>query len=99
MKLFVDDERQAPVGWIRATSCHEAMDIFDAFGGACEAVSIDHDLGDGPSGYDFATWLELRQAEGFYVPSDLACHSANPVGRARIEQCLASIRRMQDAER
>lgn len=100
MKLFVDDERECPEGWIVARSYDEAL-TFLGIDQKCQVsdLSIDHDLGEGKSGYDLACWLEERLVYGYEVPVKITCHSANPVGRARIEQCLASIRRMQENER
>ena len=49
------------------------------------------------TGYDVLLWLEREVAEGrwlFPLP-EIGVHSANPVGRARMEQAIASIRRMR----
>jgi len=86
-KLFIDDERY-PVthGWIIARSQAEAIKAVYVRGIPCE-ISFDHDLGDGPSGYDFAKWLteymmdnRLTFPEGF----SYHVHSQNPVGAGNI---------------
>jgi hypothetical protein len=67
-------------------------------------LSLDHDLGlqqpdaKERSGYDVLVWIEAHVARdpAFAVP-DIRIHSANPVGRARMEQALASIRRLRGA--
>jgi hypothetical protein len=44
-------------------------------------------------GYDVAAWIEQAAHEGRLGPLSARCHSANPVGRQRIEAALASARR------
>lgn len=92
IKLWLDDERPAPAGWVHARSSDEAIAILSENDVA--AVSFDHDLGGDDTGYRVACWLEERAASGMAVPEQLMVHSANPVGHARIEQAIASIRRL-----
>ncbi len=101
IRLWLDDERPAPPDWYGVTESWQAKFLFEAStqeGFFIEEVSFDHDLGHngrGDSGYDVATWLE-EKVEGWLIqpPEVLECHSDNPVGRARINQALASIRRL-----
>jgi hypothetical protein len=68
---------------------------------------LDHDLGLDTdefeaTGYTVLTWLEAEIAHErwpFPLPT-LRIHSANPVGRARMERAIASIQRLhaQQAE-
>jgi hypothetical protein len=49
------------------------------------------------AGYDVVLWLEREVAEGrwvFRLP-EISVHSANPVGRTRMERAIASIERMR----
>lgn len=90
MKLFVDDVRDCPVGWALARTYAEALKMLES---GAEVVSLDHDLGEEKTGYDIACWLEERAFSGFTVP-EIRIHSANPVGRANIEACIKSIKRV-----
>lgn len=98
MKLWIDDEREAPEGWTSAISWKEAMSrlVIGIAARNIAAISFDHDLGGEVSGYDLAVVLEGAAAGGAlgWFTGDLKCHSDNPVGRQRIETVLASIRRI-----
>ena len=100
VKLFLDDLRDPPSNeWVVARTAHQAQYILEAQrdgGYLVTSLSLDHDLGadEMGSGYDVATWLEGAVVTGHLpAPIDILCHSANPVGRARIEQAFESIRR------
>lgn len=45
MKLFIDDLRMPPPGWVLARSSSEAVEIVEKAGAWPEAISFDHDLG------------------------------------------------------
>jgi hypothetical protein len=92
-KVFLDDERLAPNGWIRAYSYYGAVDLLG--GENVEEISFDHDLGHRRTGYDVLVWLEKKIADnpGFHIPEKISIHTANPVGRARMKQVISSIRR------
>ena len=44
MKVYLDDERSTPDGWVRVYWPEEAIELLKA-GGVTE-ISLDHDLGD-----------------------------------------------------
>ncbi len=87
-KLFLDDER-FPAGnddWFIARTANDAAHKVTKDGMPI-SVSLDHDLGDGPTGAEFVIWLighmldeDIKFPSGFvfYV------HSMNPVGAANI---------------
>lgn len=107
MKLYLDDIRPCPTGYVLARTIEQAKAILAA-GGVTEA-SLDHDLGacaecmSGKTvdqwleesgyqtmphcghvgtGYDLVCWME----ETGHWPETMAyVHSANPVGRARMQ--------------
>lgn len=95
MKLWIDDEREPPHDWDWAQTYLEALCAI-AVGVAeksLEAISFDHDLGGYITGYDLACVVERLAASGAmnWYRGELRCHSANPVGRKRIEQvCKAT---------
>lgn len=99
MDLWLDDVRPAPPGW---TWVRTPEDAIQALASGCVArVSLDFDLGLAPdgselTGYSVVRWLEAEVAEGRWTEPlpELVIHSANPVGRARIERAIQAIRRL-----
>ena len=85
MKLWVDDVRQAPVGYLWAKSVNDAKDFIimseasmSGFA-ACEIIDIDHDAGEYASqGGDYINLLNWLEETGRNYPIHI--HSANPVG-------------------
>lgn len=77
MKLFVDDERRAPRGWLLATDCNDAIELLRtcaAAGTNLEAVSLDHDLG--CTGETVMPVLEAMRDYNWW-PWNLYVHTAN----------------------
>lgn len=96
MKLYLDDERPAPAGWIAARWPEEAIAHLQT--ALVEALSLDHDLGDDSrgTGYDVLLWIEKAVAlRGFNPPSIIAVHSANPSARQKMEMAVNNIHRLQ----
>lgn len=97
MKVYLDDERVAPEGWIQTKSAQETIDAISR-GGVIE-LSLDHDLGDPKvvgTGYDVLTWLEEQVAligDAHFVPQVINIHTANPSARIKMELALKNIRR------
>lgn len=96
MKLYIDDERPCPTGWVLVGDYDTAFYILTSFRNMITHVSFDHDLGEKKTGYDLICLLETMQEEGDTIPEHLACHSRNPVGRKRIEQVIAVINRRRE---
>src|SRR5687767_6845462 len=99
MKVYLDDTREPPHGWVRAFTPEEVIAHLQT--GTVEAISLDHDLGLATeererTGYDVLRWLEEQVATGawsFPLP-EIRVHSANPVGWKRMEQAIAAIERL-----
>lgn len=106
MKLYLDDERIEPPGWLRVSTAENCIDILLAYAGHITVLSLDHDLDSHVdtrklgyatltpmTGYDVAVWLEKEAYHGNWdvVPAELRCHSQNPAGHKRILQCFAQI--------
>ncbi len=100
-KLWLDDERPAPEGWIHTKTAWEA--IYALSLGVFDEVSFDHDLGDAlanGTGYDAVCWLEERAMNdpSFMIPI-VHIHTANPSARAKMVQAADNIelhRRMRN---
>jgi len=84
MKLFVDDQRAAPQGWICARSVDEAIEHLSQ--GAVTDLSLDYDLG-GPdtTGLDVLNWMESAISAGRIAMPAMTAHSGSILGRRRLE--------------
>ena len=94
MRVFLDDERATPDGWVRVFWPDEAIALLEA-GGVTE-LSLDHDLGDDErgTGYDVVLWVEEAVATRRFVPPRIAVHSANSSARIKMEAGIAAIERL-----
>jgi len=54
--------------------------LLTIFSDEIEAISLDHDLGQDPNGYDVAKFIEEGAFTGWLKPIEINIHSANPVG-------------------
>ena len=96
MRIWLDDMRPAPEGWIRCYWPSEVIALLEAHNGTLGGVvlSLDHDLGDDArgTGYDVLAWLEEHVAtHGLTEVPVIHIHTANPVAHARMEDAAQSI--------
>lgn len=93
MRIFLDDARPTPEGWVRAYWPQEVIALLEA-GGVTE-ISLDHDLGDDDhgTGYDVILWIEEAVATRGFRPPKLTVHSANASARIKMLAGIASIQR------
>lgn len=91
MKIYLDDVREAPAGWIRAYWPDEVIEHLKT--GDVDEVSLDHDLGDDDrgTGYDVLQWIEREVVNSGFLPPRLWVHSANVAARKRMEAAIAQI--------
>jgi hypothetical protein len=100
VKVWLDDQRDAPPGWTRTRTVSDTIAVLlaeEPFGGV-EELSLDHDLGsEHESGYDVLLWLE-RELHAGYLPHcpRLHVHTANPPARKRMEAAIQAINRLTD---
>lgn len=82
MKLFVDDERPAPPGWVLALTSHQALDVLHGLhrrGEILEALSLDHDLAIVDGVEDDTRGIVIQMCGGDLPwPTELYVHTANP---------------------
>ena len=92
MRVYLDDERSTPAGWVRVFWPDEAIALLEA--GLVSEISLDHDLGDDArgTGYDVVLWIEEAVALRGFVPPRMHVHSANSSAR---EKMLAGIRSIE----
>lgn len=91
MKLWLDDVRPAPEGFVWVKTAEEAIAAFAS--GAVKVASLDHDLEADMTGYDVLAWVEACVAAGaWYGPiPTIYVHSANPPGKLRMESAVKAI--------
>lgn len=94
MRVYLDDERETPNGWVRTYWPEEVIALL-ATGQVLE-LSLDHDLGDDDhgTGYTVLLWLEEQVALNGMVPPEIYVHSANPPGRLKMDAAIASIKKL-----
>lgn len=90
MKIWVDDLRTVPTGYVGTKSVNETIAVIEAAeqeGITIEFLDLDHDLGDyATDGGDAIKILDyLVERETFYP---IRIHTANPVGRANMERTI-----------
>jgi hypothetical protein len=96
MKVWLDDRRAAPEGWVHVRTPDEAIELLRS--GEVKEISLDHDLGldvgaRERTGYDVLLWLEAEVAGGrARPPAVMTVHSGNVGAVKRMEQAIESIR-------
>ena len=93
LKVYLDDERIAPEGWVQVRWPDEAIKLLQT--GSVSHLSLDHDLGDDQrgTGYDVLLWIEQEVVSSKFIPpSKIEVHSANPAARERMLVAIESIR-------
>ena len=96
MNLWIDDVRPMPDGFdYHAKTAQEAIHLLTTF--ACaDLISFDHDLGEPEcgTGYDVAVWIEHKAYIGVCKFKNYLIHSANPIGRKRIDDAMRSAEKL-----
>lgn len=89
-RIWLDDLRPAPIGWLWCHSVDEAKSAIREFLEVIEdsefdyriALDLDHDLGDyasfGGDAIKLVDWIEANDCGEFFM---FHIHTANPVGR------------------
>lgn len=100
-KVYLDDERKAPQGWIQTKTSYETIKLLQER--KVSELSLDHDLGDilkdaCGTGYDVLLYIEQQVAYCNMVPPRIIIHTANVSARVRMEQAVESIYRMYEAK-
>lgn len=80
MKVYLDDKRETPEGWVRCYWPQEVIDLLKT--GNVTEISLDHDLGDKVSyaertGYDVLVWIQEQVVCNKFVPPIMKVHSDN----------------------
>lgn len=94
IKLWLDDERRAPFGWVHCNRVQDAKVLL--LTGLITWASLDHDLGftdeedplksvECETGYDLCKWMAEHRIWPKYKPM---VHSANPTGAANMRSVI-----------
>ncbi len=89
MKIWLDDVRPAPYGFVLCKSVNEAKRAIEKYEKTemIELIDLDHDLGDyafdGGDGIKLLDWLVERNT---LYP--VALHTMNPVGRENMQRII-----------
>ena len=98
MKIFLDDIRECTnPDLIVCRTADEAIKLIGS--GDVNYISFDHDLGDEKAltGYDVACYIERLVYYNRITCPDWDVHSANPVGRKRIELAMDSAKMLSES--
>ncbi len=91
MRVFLDDSRPTPEGWVRVYWPEEAITLLETE--EVELISLDYDLGDGErrTGMDVLVWLETAVAEGRIDAPLIRIHSDHRFGRIKMQMMAEAI--------
>jgi hypothetical protein len=85
LKIWLDDIRQAPEGYVQCKSVNEAIAIIEDNKNNIEVIDLDHDLGDfAKDGGDAICLMDYLVANELFYK--LNFHTANPVGLANMKR-------------
>lgn len=93
MKVYLDDERKTPEGYVRVYWPEEAIELLKT--GEVTEISLDHDLGDDEhgTGYDVVLWIEEQVYVHGFKPPIIKVHSANSSARDKMLNGINNIQR------
>ena len=87
MKIYLDDIRKCPEGYILALSVNQAIKLIEENKDDIELLDLDHDLGDfAVDGGDAICLLDWCVEHNFFPK--VVLHTANPVGRTNMERLI-----------
>lgn len=92
IKLYLDDERKPPKGWILVKTPKEMINLLKTK--EISEISLDHDLGDDDgigTGYDVLLWIEEQVVTKGFKPPEINIHTANSSARLKMTKAKQSI--------
>lgn len=93
VKIWLDDERRSPSGFMHFHSVNEVIDFISTSGYAAFYLDLDHDLGeyasDGGDAINLIYWLiENGYNENAFYTFKFNLHTMNPVGRENMKAMI-----------
>jgi hypothetical protein len=97
IKVYMDDERVTPTGWIRTYTVEQTIALLEAR--IVSHLSLDNDLGEDLEGYFVIDWLEeaIYNDINFPLP-EVTIHSANASRVQYMQRALESIKRIRNRQ-
>ena len=101
VKIWLDDIRSAPGGWIRTKTVDETIEELRT--GLVEELSLDHDLGEVPdgmgydedeNGYTVLLWIEEQVFNHNFTPPKIKLHTDNASARVKMKMAIRTIEKM-----
>ena len=96
MKVYLDDERNTPEGWVRTYTVQETIDLLR--NNEVTHLSLDNDLGSLDSaeeGFRVLDWLEEQVfVYNKKVPEYIAVHSANAARAMYMNRVIERLKRI-----
>ena len=95
MKLYLDDVRTTPDGWVRSYTVSETINLLKS--NVVAELSLDHDLGDEVgvgTGYDVLKWIEEQVVVNHYQPPIIHIHTGNLSARVKMIAAVESIMKL-----
>jgi len=90
MKIFLDDVRTTPDGWVRCYYPKEVITLLKNH--RVTEISLDHDLGyTTETGYDVLLWIEEQVVLNSYKPPKIYIHSDNASAIQKMRLAVQSI--------
>ena len=90
LKVFLDDIRTPPTGWILTKTPEETIKLLKT--GKVTDLSLDHDLGENVgNGYDVILWIEEEVYTFNFIPPNIKVHSSNVSAREKMEAGINKI--------
>lgn len=96
MKVWLDDLRPSPPGWLHVTTASDAIVALRTK--KVTQISLDHDLGapEHGTGYDVACFIEQESFIMMLPRLAWTVHTQNPVGRVKMTVALEHADRSWD---
>jgi hypothetical protein len=94
MKVYLDDVRDTPAGWVRAYWPDEVVPLLAT--GKVTHLSLDHDLGNDErgTGHDVLVAIEAMIHDGQLAQlPEITNHSANSSAKQRMDMAVKAIQR------
>lgn len=98
MKVYLDDNRETPEGWMRAYTVEATIYLLSTR--QVESLSLDNDLGEeNQEGYKVLDWLEKSIYEDATFPlPEMIVHSSNAARVEYMQRAIQSIQRIRQRQ-
>lgn len=88
LRIFLDDLRPAPVGWVLVKTAEECLQMLQDNQGNVSSLSLDHDLSCPKEDEEHGYWMVKRMVERGLYADVINLHTSNPVGRENMRMYL-----------